>query len=1053
MPRSHDPSQALPPSEPGQSGHDLRQQAEARVGTLDTTAREALTPEATERLIHELRVHQIELELQNEELRHAQAALEASQARYFDLYDLAPVGYLTLNDAGQIQQANLAAANLLEIPRRQLIGQPLSGFIWPEDQDILYHVRRKLWSTGERQDVELRLRLRRADGVTCWVHLQTSLAPEGSAAADARWRVILTDITARHRIATELARSEQQTQSLLRENRALLDNAFVGICFVQERHFIRANRYAETLFGYAPGELDGVSTEVIYPDRAAYLALGQRAYPAIYRGESFACEVELARRDGQRFWCLMRARALTPEQPLDGSIWILEDATERRAARQAQEQAAELYRAIFESRDVIKVLVDPRDGRVLDANQAAAEFYGMPREDLRQREAWEFSTTPREVFLERFASILAGEANVTAASPAWHRGAGGELREVEVYVDLIHRDHHPLLLATVLDLTARKAAEAGLRDSEARYRSALVALAEGVAVYDRQGVLITSNPAAERILGLIASDYQARSVDDGIWWIIHPDGTPFSSDDWPSVATLSSGIAQRDVEMGVVGLDHRVTWLLVNSEPIRDTVSGDIQAVAVSFTDISDRKAAEATLQQSEARFRTLFTDARVIMLLIDPGTGKIVDANTAAADYYGYRIEQLRGLPLSAINTLTPEQIALEMRQAALKQTWHFQFRHRLANGEVRDVEVYSGPLELEGRSLLFSIVHDITERRRAEAAVRVSLDEIQRRNAQIMALNRLNELLLSCDTRAEAYATIARGAEPLFVGCSGGLAMLDEAGTAHLRVVATWGDPGVLPATFPLDDCWGMRRGDCHTVTAEARSLHCRHLGHPPPSAALCVPLSVRGETLGLLHLSTDTRALQELQPIVMAVGETIKLALSKIKLQETLREQAIRDRLTGLYNRRYLDETLPRELQRSQRRGESLAVAMLDVDHFKGFNDRYGHEAGDAVLRAIGDLLKRTLRAGDLACRYGGEELTVVLPGASLEEARACLENLRTAILQLRVPYQDGDLPAITVSIGVAVLGEEPPSAAALLARADAALYRAKADGRNRVIVAHA
>ncbi|MBK5966972.1 hypothetical protein CCR95_23610 [Thiocystis minor] len=1052
MPHSHDPSQALPPNEPDKSGHDLRQQAEARVGTLGTTEREALTPEATERLVHELQVHQIELALQNEELRHAQAALEASQARYFDLYDLAPVGYLTLNDAGRIQEANLAAANLLEIPRRQLIGQPLSGFIWPGDQDILYHVRRQLWSTGERQDDELRLR--RADGVTCWVHLQTSLAPEGSTAADARWRVILTDITARHRIATELARSEQQTQSLLRENLALLDNAFVGIFFVQERHVIRANRFTETLFGYAPGALNGVSTEVFYPDRAAYLALGQRAYPAIHRGESFVCEVELVRRDGQRFWCLMRAQALTPEQPLDGSLWILEDATERRAARQAQKQAAELYRAIFESRDVIKVLIDPDDGHILDANQAAAAFYGFPREVLRQRYAWEQNaSTPREALLALFADFKARRMDGTDEHETLHRRASGEVCPVGIHLDVIHRDTQPLLLATVLDLTARKTAEAALRDSEARYRSALLALAEGIAVYDRQGVLITSNPAAERILGLIASDYQARSVDDGIWWIIHPDGTPFSSDDWPSVATLSSGIAQRDVEMGVVGSDHRVTWLLVNSEPIRDTVSGDIQAVAVSFTDISARKAAEAALQQSEARFRTLFTDARVIMLLIDPGTGEIVDANTAAADYYGYHIEQLRGLPISAINTLTPEQIALEMRQAAGKQSWHFQFGHRLANGEVRDVEVYSGPLELEGRSLLFSIVHDITERRRAEAAVRVSLDEIQRRNAQIMALNRLNELLLSCDTRAEAYATIARGAEPLFVGCSGGLAMLDEAGTAHLRVVATWGDPSVLPATFPLDDCWGMRRGDCHTVTAEARSLHCRHLGHPPPSAAICVPLSVRSETLGLLHLGTDTRALQELQPIVMAVGETIKLALSNIKLQETLREQAIRDRLTGLYNRRYLDEILPRELQRSQRRGESLAVAMLDVDHFKGFNDRYGHEAGDAVLGAIGALLNRSLRAGDLACRYGGEELTVVLPGASLEEAGACLENLRTAILQLRVPYQDGDLPAITVSIGVTVLGEEPPDAAALLARADAALYRAKADGRNRVIVANA
>ena len=863
---------------------------------------------------------------------------------------------------------------------------------------------------------------------------------------------LAAQVAALQQTERRLAHRETQSLTLVQENRALLDNAFVGIFFVRDRHFIRANRYAETLLGYAPGELDGVSTEVIYPDRAAYLALGQRAYPAINRGETFASEEELVRRDGQRFWCLMRAQALTPGQSLEGIIWILEDATERRAARQAQEQAAELYRAIFESRDVIKVLVDPQDGRILDANQAAAEFYGMPREHLRQREACEFSATPCEVFQALFASVLAGEVDLTAARQVWHRRAGGQLCEVEVYLDVIHRDHHPLLLATVLDLTARKAAEAALRDSEERYRSALLALAEGVAVYDRQGVLITSNPAAERILGLTASEYQARSVDDGGWWAIHPDGTPFRSDAWPSVVTLSTGIPQRDVEMGVVGLDHRVTWLLVNSEPIRDTVSGDIQAVVVSFTDISARKAVEAALQQSEARFRTLFTAARVIMLLIDPGIGEIVDANTAAADYYGYSVAQLRGMRLSVINTLTSEQIAMEMRQAARKQTWHFQFAHRLANGEVRDVEVYSGPLNLEGRLLRFSIVRDITERRRAEEAVRVTLDELRRHDEQMHILNRLNELLLSCETRAEAYALIARGVAPLFADCSGGLAMLDETATAQLRVVATWGDPSVLPATFPLDDCWALRRGACHAVTADARSPRCQHFTQPAPSASICVPLTVRGETLGLLHLSTDTTPIQGLHALIMAVSEIVKLALSNLRLQETLREQAIHDQLTGLYNRRYLDETLPRELHRSQRRGEPLAVAMLDVDHFKRFNDSYGHEAGDAVLRAISALLNRSLRAGDLACRYGGEELTVVLPGASLEGAQVRLDRLRAAIMQLCVPYPGGDLPAITVSIGVAVLGGETPDATALLARADAALYRAKADGRNRVVVAH-
>ncbi len=727
------------------------------------------------------------------------------------------------------------------------------------------------------------------------------------------------------------ARSEQTAQTL-QENQSLLDNIFLGICFVKDRHFIRVNRSAETLFGYAPGELDGRSTELIYPDRAAYLTIGQRTYPAINRGEVFATEVELVHRDGSRFWCLMRAQALAPGQPLEGIIWIIEDASERRAARQALEQAAELYRAIFESREVIKVLVDPQSGQILDANQAAADFYGQPREDLRQRSAWEFSTTPREVYADLFAHIQAGDADLTVERRAWHRCANGQLCEVEVYLDLIHLDDRPLLLATTLDLTARKTAEAALRDSEERYRSALVALAEGVAVYNREGRLITANPAAERILGLNSAESWERPVDDGNWSIIRPDGTPFRSDAWPTVVTLQTGIAQRDVEMGLIGADDQVTRLLVSTEPIRATVGGEVQAVVVSFIDITAQKANEAALQQSEARFRTLFTASQVTMLLIDPDSGSIVDANAAAGDYYGYPVEQLRTMNLSAINPLPPEQLAENLRRVKRARQVRFQFQHRLAGGELRDVEIYSGSLELDGQTRLLASVHDITAQKAAEAAQRVSLEALQRHDAQMIALNRMNELLLSCETSLEAYTIIAQGAGRLFTGCNGALAQIDTGDAAQLRVVATWGEADVLPSSFPPDDCWAMRRGAVQEATALPLIAQCRHFAGPPPTAYLCMPLTVRGETFGLLHLSAcatqSAAALGEMRALAGAFSESIKLALSNIALQESLREQSIRDGLTGLFNRRYLDETLPRELRRSQRRGESLAVAIATI-----------------------------------------------------------------------------------------------------------------------------
>jgi diguanylate cyclase (GGDEF)-like protein/PAS domain S-box-containing protein len=174
-------------------------------------------------------------------------------------------------------------------------------------------------------------------------------------------------------------------------------------------------------------------------------------------------------------------------------------------------------------------------------------------------------------------------------------------------------------------------------------------------------------------------------------------------------------------------------------------------------------------------------------------------------------------------------------------------------------------------------------------------------------------------------------------------------------------------------------------------------------------------------------------------------------RLRLQDALREQAIRDPLTGLFNRRYLDETLPRELERSQRSDEPLVVAMLDLDHFKDFNDSYGHEAGDATLRALGNLLATSLRAGDIACRFGGEEFTLVMPGARAADAAQRLDGLRRALTELHIVTHEWELPAISVSIGVAAAAPGETEANRVLARADEALYQAKRQGRNRVVIA--
>ncbi len=590
-----------------------------------------------------------------------------------------------------------------------------------------------------------------------------------------------------------------RTQALLRENQVLLDNAFVGIFFVRDRRFIRTNRRAETLFGYAPGELIGRSTEVIYPDHATFLALGERAYPIINRGEVFADEVELARRDGSRFWCQMRAQALAPGQPLEGIIWILDDITERKRAEAAIQATLAFRKDLLEAIPA-PVFFKDAQGRYEGVNHAFTEFFGRAEADL--------------------------------------------------------------IGKTVHECWPRENADRFYAEDQALFQT------PGVQIYEAQ--------------------------------IRHP--------------------------------------------------RGDLRSVVFH----------KATLHHPDGR---------------------------------------LRGL---------------------------------------------------------IGFILDVTERKAAEAALRASLADVQRHNARMITLNRTNDLLLSCMTLEEAYMVIGRGAGRLFAGYHGALAVPDETSESKSRVVATWGDLTAVPATFPLDHCRALRSGAIYEVPDPAGGARCTHLREPPP-AHLCVPLTVHGETLGLLHLGAGELLTEErfadLRTLAIAFSEAIKLALSNIRLQEALREQAIRDPLTSLFNRRYLDETLPRELDRARRLREPLAVAMLDLDHFKRFNDTFGHEAGDAVLRALGTLLGRTLRSSDLACRYGGEEFTLILPGSSLSDARARLDGLRESVTQLRVPYQGADLPPITVSIGVTAARAQETDAAAVLARADAALYQAKDGGRNQVITGNA
>lgn len=258
-------------------------------------------------------------------------------------------------------------------------------------------------------------------------------------------------------------------------------------------------------------------------------------------------------------------------------------------------------------------------------------------------------------------------------------------------------------------------------------------------------------------------------------------------------------------------------------------------------------------------------------------------------------------------------------------------------------------------------------------------------------------------------------------------------------------------------------MRHLRPHCVRDTDSEILCRHIAQPSAALpSLCVPLIAQGQMLGLLHLqrlqniSDTSRNATSADPslaLAVVVAEDLSLAHANMRLRESLREQSIRDSLTGLFNRRFVDEFLVRELARAERKTRQLSMIALDIDHFKRINDSFGHGAGDTVLQQVGILLQAHVRDSDVASRIGGEEFLLLLAESPLPLAAKRAEDIRNAIHEMAWKYKNTSLGQITASFGAATFPDHGRTADALFRAVDKALYNAKHAGRNQVVSAHA
>ena len=325
----------------------------------------------------------------------------------------------------------------------------------------------------------------------------------------------------------------------------------------------------------------------------------------------------------------------------------------------------------------------------------------------------------------------------------------------------------------------------------------------------------------------------------------------------------------------------------------------------------------------------------------------------------------------------------------------------------------------------------------------------ELAQRNRTAVRLGELGEDLYSSLTPREAYEVITRDLPRLLPESAGALFVFDPS-RSSVAVAAQWGEPAGIGEISTPNDCQAVRRGHLHSVPDSAHAQNCSHFTDSRPGCYVCVPMGAQGG-LGVLHVQrASPSSLSDTEMhLAQVVAQHASLALANLGLREKLQEQATRDKLTGLYNRHYVQEWFDQELQRAARHQRPVGVIVIDIDHFKRVNDSFGHEAGDEVLKALGALLKRGIRGSDVACRHGGEEFLLLMPESALEGTLGKAEELRREVQRLQLEYHGRPIGPITISLGVAIFPDHATESSALLRCADAALYQAKHAGRDRVV----